>query len=455
MSVDEKQSTQHSYPKDLARFVYERWERDTKELAESHASHGERPDALPPLEVLEWIISTCYQASLLSEERRPVALRLILGDPTRFPTDSGPPTGLQPLVFEERLPFTPEELRALSPAAVFHRSLVGVSLDQDNTPHIWGIVQSGPNWMKALRGGRGASGHLPPHLVIYVTGPGRIEVNCGLNTIGQLSDGAVFGRSMNIFDSKWYAEAFAPIRAEVVSLHNAERAMRGRDWAELDPQLIKVVGQHMTKRIIASMRNSHHGGTLIFVPPEMANELEAKNPYINVKYRFHESAARSRFRLLLLQIMEQLAVYFGQEGKNPESKPIGWREYALSRNEGLTVLGESIFEMGHLIASLSTIDGAVLVTKRWELLGFGGEILCGDADISYVARALDLEGDNVIMESAVGVGTRHRSVFRFCSEHHDAIGIVASQDGDVRIVAWKGDCVTYWDHQAIRTSLDF
>jgi len=455
MSVDERQSTQHLYPKDLARFVYEKWQAETKELVDSQASSGERPDALPPLEVLEWIISVCYQASLLSEERRPVALRLILGDPARFPTDAGPPSGLQPLIFENRVAFNPEELRALSPAAVFHRSLVGINLDQGNTPYIWGIVQSGPNWMKSLRGGRGASGHLPPYLVVYVTGPGRLEVNCGLNTIGQLSDGAVFGGSMNIFDSKWYSEAFAPIRTEVMALHNAERAMRGRDWAELDPLLIRVVGLHMTKRIIASMRNSHHGGTLIFVPPELAGDLEGKNPSINVKYRFHENPARSRFRLLLLQIMEQLAVHFGQEGKNPEGKTIGWREYAMSRHDGLTLLGESVFEMGHLIASLSTIDGAVLVTKRWELLGFGGEILCGDADIAYVARALDLEGEHVVMESAVGVGTRHRSVFRFCSEHHDAIGIVASQDGDVRIVAWKGDCVTYWDHQAVRTSLEF
>jgi hypothetical protein len=454
MSVDEKQSTQHSYPKDLARFVYERWEEETKELTEAHVFQGERADALPPLQVLEWIISVCYQSSLLSEERRPVALRVILGDPSRFPTDGGPPTGLQPLVFEKPLAFAPEELRALSPAVVFHRSLVGIALDQSNTPYIWGIVQSGPNWMKSLRGGRGASGHLPPYLVVYVTGPGRIEVNCGLNTVGQLSDGAVFGRSMNIFDSKWYSEAFAPIRAEVMALHNAERAMRGHDWAELDPQLIRVVGLHMNKRIIASMRNSHHGGTLIFVPPDLASELEGKNPSINLKYRFHESPARSRFRLILLEIMEQVARHFGKEGKNPEGNAVGWREYAMSRHDGLALLGESIFEMGHLIASLSTIDGAVLVTKRWELLGFGGEILCGGSDITTVARARDLEGEHVVMESSVGVGTRHRSVYRFCGEHHDAIGIVASQDGDVRIVAWKGDCVTYWDHQAIRTSLE-
>src|SRR5271170_411001 len=103
MSVDERQSTQHLYPKDLARFVYEKWQAETKELVDSQASSGERPDALPPLEVLEWIISVCYQASLLSEERRPVALRLILGDPARFPTDAGPPSGLQPLIFENRV----------------------------------------------------------------------------------------------------------------------------------------------------------------------------------------------------------------------------------------------------------------------------------------------------------------------------------------------------------------
>jgi hypothetical protein len=157
----------------------------------------------------------------------------------------------------------------------------------------------------------------------------------------------------------------------------------------------------------------------------------------------------------MLSIMETLASMHGKCKEDDEMLTVGWNEYAASRDEALGVLDESIFEMAHLIASLSTVDGAVILTKRWELLGFASEISCHNSDVKQVARALDLEADQVLMESTEGVGTRHRSVYRFCNQHRGSIGVVASQDGDVRIVRWMDGRVTYWDHQATTNSLDF
>ena len=48
----------HFYPHDLARFVSEKWDADAGW------------DLLPREEVLGQILSSCYQASLLSEEQR-------------------------------------------------------------------------------------------------------------------------------------------------------------------------------------------------------------------------------------------------------------------------------------------------------------------------------------------------------------------------------------------------
>jgi len=455
MSVHEKQSSPYLYPRDLAEFVYKHWNSPAHHLVHEEL-HPEEPDALPPLEVLERIISVCYQASLLEEELRPVTLRIIVSDPQRFDPADGPPLGLQPLVFTEPKIFSPLELRTLSPGAMFHRTLVGVSLDTQNNPAIWGLLQSGPAWLKNLRGGRGFPGYLPPCLTIYVTGPGRIEVNRGLNTVGQLRDGKIFGPSMNIFDSSWFRHSFLEVRSELLALHAAERVIRGQDWVDLNPDIMRIIGQHSLKRIISSVRNLKHGGTLIFVPPELSAELTEKNPYISFKYMFQEGPSRARFRFLMLKIMENLACLGGEmKRKNPEIDRVGWREYATSRDEVFSALDEAIFELSHLVAGLSTVDGAVVLTKRWEVLGFAGEIACGNSDVHTVARALDLEGENVIIESTTGVGTRHRSVYRFCNEHHEAIGVVASQDGYVRICKWKDGRITYWHHHATTASLDF
>jgi len=446
----------HSYPKDLAKFVHQRWDQASSVSGDPAITVETPVGGLPPLPVLEEIISTCYQASLMRDEQRQVMLRLIVSNPEQFAVDDGPPNGLQPLIFNEYRLFSANELRRLSPAAGFYRSLVGINLDSNHNPSIWGIIQSGPHWLRALRGGRGTPSTLPPHLVLYITGPGRIEVNKGSTTVGQLRDGMVFGPSMNVLDSKWLSLAFASTRQELMDLHTAERKMHGQNWAILDPEVTRIIGQHTLKRIIASMRNFEHGGTLLIVPSEMSNQFNSKNPYLSFKYRFTEGYARLRFHSLMLKIMNTLASTHCLDSKSKQELPqVGWHEYAASQDESLIELDEGIFEMAHLIAGLSTVDGAVVMTKRFELLGFAGEIGCSAADVNQVARAGDLEADIFVLESTERVGTRHRSVYRFCNEVHDAIGIVVSQDGGVRIISWKNDRVTYWDHQATTSSLDF
>ena len=85
------------------------------------------------------------------------------------------------------------------------------------------------------------------------------------------------------------------------------------------------------------------------------------------------------------------------------------------------------------------------MTKRQELLGFGG-VISGDIDkVGTVTHALDTEGEFTEQELSEGVGTRHRAAYRLCYELHDAIAIVISQDGNERIVKWHNGAVTYWD----------
>jgi glucose-6-phosphate 1-dehydrogenase len=102
----------------------------------------------------------------------------------------------------------------------------------------------------------------------------------------------------------------------------------------------------------------------------------------------------------------------------------------------------------HLIAGLFAVDGAVVLTKRFELLGFGREISGALDQVSVVARAVDAEGEQTKPEFIDGVGTRHRSVYRLCHAVHDIIAVVLSQDGKVRFVKWKDGMVTYWDQVA-------
>jgi hypothetical protein len=436
----------YDYPGDLAVFVVNNWSQSIAG-GECNQSASDAPGAAIGAAALEQIISACYQASLLREEARPVTFRVIVVEPDCFPPADGPPTGFHCLKFTQALAFTAHELRRLSPAARFHRSLIGVH-SVDGQWQIWGIIHSGPRWLMSAHGGRGTAPDLPPYLVVCVTGPGHVEVQCGSIVLGQLSDGKVFGPSMNVFESQWLQDFFAPIRSERMSLHLAARQQADGTWAELDADLTRIIDQNMMKRLIAAIRAFHHGGTLIFVPPEYADEISQHKAEIYLKQEFVEGEPRARFRTLIVRMMNLLAE---RGSRKVKSRPVSWEDYERTHDAKVTELDEAIFEMSHLIAGLSTVDGAVVVTKRFELLGFGGEIRCDLSEVTAVGKALDIEGSRLKIESVHGVGTRHRSAYALCHTLKDALVIVISQDGGVRFVKWNGHRVVYWDHQATFT----
>ena len=427
---DTLRSTQDAYPADLARFIRERWDEDTA-------------GALPDQPTLETLISTCYQAGLLHEEERAVTFRVILCDPDLLPPREGPPGGTHRLEFPRPRQFDVQEIRRLSPAADYYRSLIGVCSDEEGLG-IWGLVHTGPRWLRGGQGGRDVPPPLPQALVLRAQGPGRIAVDIGLEALCKLEEGRLSDASLNVFDSRWLPDTFAPVRREIAEIHGGLRDQarkEGEDWARLDNDIIRVIGQHTIKRIISAVRDSHHGGTLVIVPPYLADDI-LENRYVSLKYKFTDAEPRRRFRTLIVDVMNALArSYAGTTARDP----VGWDDYESSSDRELTGLDEAIFEVAHLISGLTAVDGAVVMTQRFEMLGFGGEISGRLPSVETVARALDVEAEAVVEESVGGVGTRHRSAYRLCSELRDVIAVVISQDGNVRFVKRKDEAVTYWD----------
>src|ERR671910_944003 len=392
---DTLRSTRDAYPAELARFVRERWDED-------------RAGTLPGQGTLETLISSCYQASLLREEERAVTFRVILCDPDLLPPREGPPEGTHRLEFPRPRPFDVQEIRRLSPAADYYRSLIGVRFDEEEGLRIWGLVHTGPRWLRGGQGGRDIPPPLPPVLVLRVHGPGRIAVDVGLESLCKLEEGRLSDVSMDVFDSRWLPDTFAPVRGEIAQIHTGLRDQarkKGEVWARLDNDILE-------------------------------------DRYVSLKYKFVDAEPRRRFRTLIVDVTNALARSYAG---TPARDPVGWDDYEASSDRKLTGLDEAIFEVAHLIAGLTAVDGAVVMTQRFELLGFGGEISGGLPAVETVARALDVEADAAVEESIGGVGTRHRSAYRLCNELRDVISVVISQDGNVRFVKCKDEAVTYWD----------
>jgi DisA bacterial checkpoint controller nucleotide-binding len=433
----------HCYPHDFADQVY----RFLTQVPQPHALRP-RPDRT----TLELLISSCYQASLMREEERPVRFRLILRDPEQFPPSQGPPDGLNRLAFTQPQAFSEDELRRISPAANFDTSLIGVTIDGSGTPWIWGIVHSGSRWLQVFRGGSQKINPLPESLIIFVTGPGRISVSVGSTLIAGLRGGHVVRTDQELFTASWLQHLTSAHRDELWVMHEEARQQATTPWAEISPDFPLILGQNLLRRVISLVRNHRHGGALIIVPTSRTLELKEPNPYLNIKYNFRIDEGRQRIHPQIVRLMNEFARIAGSWPL--EGKTVGWNEYVASTDPTLSQLDETLYEMTHLVAELSLIDGAVVLNHRFEVLGFGAEIYSGLDNVPLIQKALDLEGTIREPESPKGMGTRHRSAYRLCMALHDAVVIVVSQDGHVRFVRWHDHAVTCWD-QVATGILDF
>ena len=266
-------------------------------------------------------------------------------------------------------------------------------------------------------------------LVVRVPAPGRIEVARGLATIAEMRGGFLTEPGMDVFEARWLASRFADISDEIVALHRSSFSDHEPPPRRLDQGAVRRIGQDVMRRTLAIMREAHHGGILLFLPPEAADPAHMSR-YLEVKYRFRAGATRRRYRAAMLDLLHALAT------ERPNAK------------SNVAESHEAIFELSQLIAALADVDGAVVLTRRFELVGFGAEIVGPLPNVERVARAVDLEGQTRALETLGGVGTRHRSVYRLIAAAPDVMAIVVSQDGSVQFVAQLAGEVTFWDHSA-------
>jgi hypothetical protein len=92
------------------------------------------------------------------------------------------------------------------------------------------------------------------------------------------------------------------------------------------------------------------------------------------------------------------------------------------------------------VAGLSAVDGAVVLTKQYEVLGFGAKITRrrGHALVEQVIVTEPIEGGEAtfVHPEKLG-GTRHLSAAQFVQDQQDCAALVASQDGRFTVLEWS------------------
>jgi hypothetical protein len=415
----------YSYPGQLAELVKKVWP-------------AEAIDHLPNDSQLRLLLDVAYHASLLREEQRPVTFRLLLVNPEEIVNPELPPISLAGFPLDRWRPFNEQEVRRISMAADFFRSLIGVYPDSEEQLKIWGILLSGTRWVNAVDGGRFSSAPTPQRIVVHALGPGRLTVFLGHQRVAALSSGQLEANAFDLFQSSWLSDSFKSVRAE-----NLKAIYKDLDlpYVPLNVEFLRIISQNVLRRTLSVVRDSKHGGTLVFIEPNEEPLFTGPKAPIRFKYRLTNDLQRSRYRKLLRAAFSRLA----QLAHEQIITDVGWIEYQTVVDRQLSDLDEAFFEFAHFLADLMAVDGALILTKRYEIVGFGAELLAEAPQLTGVRRAMDLEAEIWVKEALDDVGTRHRAVYRFCNQYPECVAIVISQDGSVRFVKNYNGAVTYWN----------
>ena len=93
-----------------------------------------------------------------------------------------------------------------------------------------------------------------------------------------------------------------------------------------------------------------------------------------------------------------------------------------------------------MIAGLTAVDGATVITDQYELIAFGAKIARRDGHlrVEHVTVTEPIEDAvPVVMHPTRIGGTRHLSAVQFVHDQRDATALVASQDGRVTVFSWS------------------
>lgn len=415
----------YSFPSQLASVVTERWHSFV-------SRHDREPPALPEASTLRYILETAFFASLEREEGRALHFVLCCAPSARVVRD-GSDEAVPLIPFKPARPFTVDSIRSLAPAVSPGNAALLIRCpdthDDTQPVQIAGVLHIGADLARARAGRSFYYRPAPYTLTVDVRGPGELHVYQGGIKLAALRAGRVADQAI--------VSALEFVHANDI-LRNGERSLwsritepehePGREWAEF--QWMALLNTILS--VVNGVREHGHGGTVLLVSPDSAENLPVRIKYgLEVDANFLDDRfvdfINARHRLADAQWLRE-----GNLDQAPDE-------------DKLALLGSAAFaaerelaDAADLVARLSAVDGALVLSSGLRVLGFGAEIVL---DAVPPITAHEVSGDPLRSAEWPAVdsesfGMRHRSAIRFVAATADAAAFLLSHDGTASF-CWK------------------
>jgi hypothetical protein len=407
----------------------------------------------PNRQVVGTLLEMAYLGTLRSEEGRFVKGSLTFANPQR--PNVNPPRRLRAAYpafnrFETPELLTVQTLVKLACAIDRWSASIAVYTTRRNDIVAWGVldqqVQQNVGWHR-----ESSQGYFPNPglLTITMDGIGDISAYHGDLFLGGLKAQTFITRESDALKSKIISEyafdglaSFAKAIARVLDSEQGE--------AEILADLVRMWVSCIA-RLCIGLRQRGTGGAFLLTPKPIERILQVKHPFTYP--RLGDAA--------ILRVLDEgylWKVERAQHALTEKGDPVP-ADLVIEASLAETDAKDRDEEMTgavKLVASLAAVDGLVLMTPTLSVAGFGVKIgSAPNVTTVYDGAGFSRRGTRARKIDLSQFGTRHGSMFRYCAQDRNALGIIVSQDGYVRLIMTVRNSLLFWDNLKLLDHEDF
>jgi hypothetical protein len=382
-------------------------------IADQQHSQRRRARAIPDSERLGVLLDTVFRASMLAEDATPVRASVAWLSPSDFQEHEMKHARHSELMlrFERAKPLDPALLAELGRTTESGSSSLLVDWS-GGSPMIWGILyyQRGAGTLAELPGAIEEGVHGAPDCpILSIEGVGSIRVARGEAVVGRVTRGE-FARAV---PTPFFTHAMGLVLHELFGVRMTLKENRYVDDGDnaYGHALLECL-----KYLLEQLDRQGGGPLVVFVlPASMQDALtHAELPWV-------AAGSLEVRRLLSARIRHEKAV----KERQWLSPSCVTKAQALMRAR-LDAL-----------ARLACVDGALLLSPDFELVGFGAR-LRAPAWNGTVMEGPDGHGGGGRPFDASRLDARHAAAVAYVGAVPGAVAFVASADGPIRALARKG-----------------
>lgn len=389
---------------------------EIKSIWDNHKVGGDMA-VVPELDIedLRVIIENTFFASLKKEESLPIDFSIAFitqNEISKLHNEHCYKEIQKVMRFPKPLDFNKESISKLANA--FDKNTTALIVEPFNTELgksycIWGAMYYGPpsNFFdNSCLAGVGYFTSRPNCLIVTVSSPGSFLISRGPFVIGYFSLGDVVATTHSPFLKGAMDEYVQP----VINENNEGVTPYGDVYLET------------LKFLLFESARRGHGSTIIIVPStqkEIINDISKDG---------HTFTGDLGISFLLKELLRMF-------GSNTA--------YHLNVAEKIKrVIAHRI----GALAQLAAVDGALLLTPNWDVIGFGKTITAEpwQGNILTAPEAF-INGQELEKIDTSEFGNRHKSTINFIGKCQGAVAFVISEDGPIRgLVSTDSDTVLLW-----------